>query len=188
MSLLADRFTKWSRRVADHLGLRNEELVFVLCLAGLTLAGAVVSGLRSGPSSVPVEGNESARAFAVYAGDSTATPERLDSLAGVIEGSEVVYWTTQRDSLKALLSARKSRQHVDSFFSVLGDAPVKMININEATAAELASLPGIGPKIAERIIQYRSEHGKFKNIEELRSVKGIGKKLFAKIQPFIDIH
>lgn len=47
------------------------------------------------------------------------------------------------------------------------------ININQADKQALLFIPGIGEKLAQRIIQYRMEHGKFLDIEELRKIKGI---------------
>ena len=55
------------------------------------------------------------------------------------------------------------------------------ININTAEAAELATLPGVGPKTADKIIGYRSEHGAFKTKEELKQVPSIGEGKFAKL-------
>lgn len=56
------------------------------------------------------------------------------------------------------------------------------IELNRATADQLATLSGIGPKLAERIIAYRNQHGPFKNFAELDAVPGIGPKLLAKLQ------
>ena len=52
------------------------------------------------------------------------------------------------------------------------------INLNTATAAELEKLPGIGQKVAARIVEYREKHGPFKKVEELMNVQGIGEKSF----------
>lgn len=55
------------------------------------------------------------------------------------------------------------------------------ININTAGASELDKLSGIGPALAERIIQYRTEHGPFARPEDLENVSGIGSKTFEKM-------
>ena len=52
------------------------------------------------------------------------------------------------------------------------------INLNTATAAELEKLPGIGQKVAARIVEYREKHGPFKKVEELMNVQGVGEKSF----------
>ena len=59
------------------------------------------------------------------------------------------------------------------------------INMNTATADEFEHLPGIGPMLARRIVRARSEGGRFEKVEDLRRVKGIGPKLFAKISPYL---
>ena len=61
------------------------------------------------------------------------------------------------------------------------------ININKASVEELASLKKIGPKIAERIVQYREENGDFKKIEDITNVKGIGEKTFEMIKDLISV-
>ena len=58
-------------------------------------------------------------------------------------------------------------------------AEPERININTATAAELESLPGIGPKLAARIVDYRAANGPFQSPEELMNVSGIGEKTYA---------
>lgn len=61
-----------------------------------------------------------------------------------------------------------------------------LLNINTASAEELdGRLPGIGPSLAQRIIEYRSEKGRFNSIEELKEVSGIGDKRFADIKDLI---
>ena len=65
-------------------------------------------------------------------------------------------------------------------------APSKpTVNLNTATLDQLTTLPGIGQKTAELIIEYRSKSGGFKKIEELMNVKGIGEKTFLKLKPLV---
>jgi competence protein ComEA len=61
------------------------------------------------------------------------------------------------------------------------------ININTATLDQLDTLPGIGPAIAQRIIDYREQIGGFKNIEQITEVSGIGEATFAKIKDLLTV-
>ena len=62
-----------------------------------------------------------------------------------------------------------------------------LININTATAAQLDTLPGIGPVLAQRIIDYRQANGPFTSLSQLMLVEGIGEKRLADILPLITI-
>lgn len=62
------------------------------------------------------------------------------------------------------------------------------LNINTASTAELLSLPGIGRTLAERIVKHREQAGRFTAVDDLQSVKGINRKKFEKLKPFISVH
>jgi competence ComEA-like helix-hairpin-helix protein len=68
-----------------------------------------------------------------------------------------------------------------------GEVPAVRVDINRAGAAELQRLPGIGPKLAERIIAYRNEHGFFASVDDLVDVAGIGAKKLDRLRPFAEI-
>ena len=61
------------------------------------------------------------------------------------------------------------------------------VNLNTATAEQLATIPGVGPKMAERIIDYRQKNGGFKKVEDLMNVRGIGEKSFLKMKALITV-
>ena len=62
-----------------------------------------------------------------------------------------------------------------------------LVNINTASAQELDSLPGIGPTIAQRIIDYRNENGPFQKIEDILNVSGIGPSTYDEIKDLITV-
>ena len=67
---------------------------------------------------------------------------------------------------------------------IAGDQP---LNINTASTADLLSLPGIGRTLAERIVQHREQAGRFGAVDDLQRVKGINKKKFEKLKPYISV-
>jgi competence protein ComEA len=66
-------------------------------------------------------------------------------------------------------------------------ASATVVNLNTATTSQIATLPGIGEKAAQRIVEYREKNGGFKKIEELMNVKGIGEKSFLKLKPLVTV-
>lgn len=70
---------------------------------------------------------------------------------------------------------------------VAGAAPTATVSLNQATVADLETLPGIGPVLAERIIAHRDSVGGFKEVGELRDVPGIGEKTFQSLAPLVSL-
>ena len=62
-----------------------------------------------------------------------------------------------------------------------------LVDLNAATAMQLETLPGIGPRTAERILEYRREHGGFARIEDLMDVRGIGERTFLRLKPLVTV-
>jgi competence protein ComEA len=62
-----------------------------------------------------------------------------------------------------------------------------LLDLNRATDKDLDALPGIGPQLAERIVEYRQSVGAFHSPDELQEVKGIGKKKFERIRPLVTV-
>ena len=62
---------------------------------------------------------------------------------------------------------------------------VSKVNINKASSSEIQKIPGIGPVLAQRVIDFRNKNGKFEIIDDLMDVKGIGSKKLEKIRAWI---
>jgi len=62
-----------------------------------------------------------------------------------------------------------------------------VVNINTASASELANLPRVGAKAAQRIIEYRTEHGPFHKATDLMQVKGFGDKSFSRLSAYVTV-
>jgi competence protein ComEA len=65
--------------------------------------------------------------------------------------------------------------------------PLEPLDVNRAEAAQLARLPGVGPGLAQRIVEERQRRGRFDSPDQLRYVLGMGPKKLAAIRPFIAV-
>jgi competence protein ComEA len=65
--------------------------------------------------------------------------------------------------------------------------PGQPVDLNTATLAQLDGLPGVGPVLAQRILDWRTEHGRFSSVDELTEVSGIGERTLADIRPLVRV-
>ncbi|HMS82430.1 MAG TPA: ComEA family DNA-binding protein [Nitrospira sp.] len=70
---------------------------------------------------------------------------------------------------------------------VVGQHDRMVVDLNRATADELEALPGIGAVLAQRVIAFRESAGRFRTVEDLRSVKGIGAKKFDRLKSLVTV-
>jgi competence protein ComEA len=65
--------------------------------------------------------------------------------------------------------------------------PAKPLNLNAATADQLAQLPGIGPKTAKSIVDFRNASGPFRRVEDLLAIRGISRRKLEAIRPYVNV-
>ena len=68
---------------------------------------------------------------------------------------------------------------------VAGGAPAGKVDLNTATVEQLDALPGVGPVTAQRIVEWRTRHGRFARVEQLREIEGIGERRFAQLRELV---
>lgn len=101
------------------------------------------------------------------------------NLAYILNDGDKIYVPKKEDSQTEYITSGAG-ENVSSNATQSSDS--KIININTATVDELSTLSGIGKAIAERIVAYRMQNGKFENIEDIKNVTGIGDSKFNNIK------
>lgn len=139
------------------------------------ISGAVV---RPGVYSL-TPGTRVAEAIQVAGGGTPLADMEKINLAQVVKDG-------QRVQIPASI-ATQSRLPQSQVESQAGTAMQQKISINTATASELDRLPGVGPSLAEQIVQYRQTKGSFRTLEELKLVPGIGEAKYQKLKEGISL-
>lgn len=104
------------------------------------------------------------------------------NLAYILEDGEKIYIPKKSEETQTEDNSNSASQ-MHSYTS----SKTTKININKATQTELETIPGIGPSSALKIINYREENGKFKSIEDIKNVSGIGDKKYESIKDYITV-
>ena len=102
----------------------------------------------------------------------------------VVDGELIVIGVTPPPGVAATSGSGSSTAGAGGGGAATPGAP---INLNSASDADLETLPGIGPALAQRIIAYRTQHGSFRSVDELRNVSGIGDAKFAEIKDLVTV-
>lgn len=154
---------RWLYRVQQRLALTRQEATAILTLALLLLIGLVARYVQQQPAPLP----ETTRA--AYA--------RADSLLAA--GAAPAPAEEEAEAAATIEAPREAAAPTA--------APVRegRFDLNTATAAQLETLPRIGPVLAQRVLDYRRAHGPFRSVDELQNVRGIGEKTVAGVAPHV---
>ena len=104
-----------------------------------------------------------------------AALEAVNLAAPVADGQQIVV-PSRREAARALAGG-----------PVAGVIPGARVHLNSATLEQLDELPGVGPVTAQKILDYRTEHGAFGSVDELDAVPGIGPATLAELRDLVDL-
>ncbi|RKS10137.1 competence protein ComEA [Nocardiopsis sp. Huas11] len=199
---------RWTRRWTAHAAL-SRRAVLALTVLGLLAVGATLVALRDRPQTVepdtavqaatgpaPETGAAPSGDVIVHVSGDVSDPGlfTLDSGARVSDAIEAAGGPLPEAELDGLNLARPltdGEQIVvgppDPEDTGAGTAGGSLVNVNQADAATLETLPGVGEVIAANIIAYREEHGPFVQVEDLVNVSKIGDAVLADIAPLVTV-
>lgn len=154
-------------RWIDRLQLKTQEKIFIIFLVSALLIGHVILFIKVHYNPLLLENIRVVRSDEVAPNHPTA--------------AEILKEIDQK------LAAKENLPEAAPAEAASAPASGLLVNINTAGSSELQRLPGIGPQMASRIIDYRIDNDGFKRPADLMLVKGIGPKTYAKLQPLICI-
>jgi len=120
----------------------------------------------------------------------TAALDTLNQAETVSDGQKIIIESLDENSPYYAVSAadgstEESMVQTQSAVKMTEDGAV--VNLNLATLEDLQLLPGVGPSTAQKILNYRTEHGSFRKPEDLKKISGIGEKIYENLKDFIEI-
>lgn len=182
---------------ADHWGRRSWR-AFALLLGAITLVGGwlwwqaqpreVVSVPGGGVTS-QVTPSAAAGTVVVHVAGAVRKPGLVTLPAGA-RVADAIDKAGGARSPRHLASVNLARLLVDGEQIVLGEsfgsgASAGKLSLGTATATELEQLPGVGPVLAQRIVQWRTENGPFRGVDDLSEVSGVGDALMEQLRPLV---
>jgi len=162
-------------KLSKIIGFTETEIYVVLFLAGMFMLGFVYVEFIKDDTPTENKNFDYSEEDSLFNYYSKLNPEYNVEDSSLISNLEIK---------KRVLELSDSFAYVKKDLSSLVE---KSININTAGVTELVKLPGIGEKTAEKIIQLRNQKGKFRKLEELMEVRGIGEVKFNKIKMYLYI-
>ena len=162
-------------KLSKKIGFTETEIYVVLFLAGMFMLGFVYVEFIKDDTPTENKNFDYSEEDSLFNYYSKLNPEYNIEDSSLISNLEIK---------KRVLELSDSFAYVKKDLSSLVE---KSININTAGINEFVKLPGIGEKTAEKIIQLRNQKGKFRKLEELMEVRGIGEVKFNKIKMYLYI-
>lgn len=170
------------------IALTREEKRALVLLVGCFLTGAVLYFIREGSLALGVE-KTGTEAIELSVGGAVLNPVKVSIPAGTRLGPWVREALPLEEADLAKVPLGKALRESTEIVVPLKGAKSfsRKLNLNSATQSELEKLPGVGPQMAQNILETRAAKRKFYSAEELKEVKGIGEKKFQALREYIEV-
>jgi competence protein ComEA len=115
--------------------------------------------------------------------------DALDAAGGALPGTDLSFLNLARklvDGELVVIGATPPPGAVDAGSGGGAGAPGGKVNLNSATLTQLETLPGVGPVLAQHIVDYRTKHGGFRSVADLRQVDGVGDTRYAQLKDLVE--
>ena len=163
------------KKLSKKIGFTETEVHVILFLASIFVLGFIYKEFFKNDGNVKYKNFNYSSEDSLFSYYSNLNPESDPDDSLLVSNLEIK---------KKVLELKDTFSYTKKDISALRE---KSININSANLQELVTLPGIGEKTAEKIIELRKKRGKFNTLEEIMDVKGIGEVKFNKIKKFLYI-
>jgi competence protein ComEA len=171
--------------IAGYLFWRGQPRVEPLTTTAPPTAAAASAGEPSGYLVVAISGRV-LRPGLIRLPAGARVQDAIDAAGGVLPGTDLTMVNLARRVTDGELLVIGVTPAPGDAGSAAG-APAGKVNINSAGVSQLDTLPGIGPALAQRIIEYRTAHGGFRSVDELRKVEGIGDAKYAELKDRVTV-
>lgn len=200
---------EWKARIARLIEFRPRDLIVLGVLAAVIVSGAAFAFFKAMPRAEPgpvpeisvVAAPSPTTSATVHVAGAVARPGVYSLMTGarVADAIAAAGGTTADADANAINLARPVTDGERIWVPRRGETPPPVaggtsdaasggkVNINTASASELDALPGIGPALAARIIDYRTKRGPFRSVRDLLNVEGIGDKKFEGLQDLVTV-
>jgi competence protein ComEA len=129
----------------------------------------------------------------VHLSEGARVADVIEAAGGALPGTDLAGLNLARKVADGEQVAVGVPQPADAAGSAAGSAggpapaggPSGKVNLNQATLDQLNSLPGVGPVTAQRILDWRTQHGRFTRVEQLREIDGIGERRFTQLRELV---
>jgi competence protein ComEA len=148
-----------------------------------------VAGAVRRPGLVELPGGSRVDAAVTAAGGAThrADLASVNLARYLVDGEQIVVLRKATTAAGAPGQSTGGTVSVGGTVSTSGTAPGQPIDLNTATLEQLDGLPGVGPVLAKRIVDWRTAHGRFSSVDQLTDVSGIGERTLADLRPLVRV-